>query len=130
AGIDGFTEALRAELWGTGIRISTLYPPPVDTPIYHYARAKLRVLPRPAPPVAHPIQAARAIAHLAQTGERSRFFGWARPLHWLNQLSFAAADLFLHHMAGFDYTDSPAGREVNLDLPTAAIPPTIRAGWI
>jgi NAD(P)-dependent dehydrogenase (short-subunit alcohol dehydrogenase family) len=127
AGIDGFTSTLRAELWGTGVHLSTLYPPTVDTLIYQHARGKLGVVPKPAPPVADPLEAARAIAHLARTGERTRYFGWAGPLALLSALAPGAWDWMLHHGAGFTYSDTPA-RDDNLDHPSE-LPPSIRGGW-
>lgn len=129
AAIDGFTEALRAELWGSGVSFSILYPPTVDTPIYDQSRGKLGVVPKPAPPVADPIEAARAIAHLAETGDRHRYIGWAGPLAALNAVSPAAADWLLHHGQGFTYSDVPAGADDNLDAPSTTVPPAVRAGW-
>jgi NAD(P)-dependent dehydrogenase (short-subunit alcohol dehydrogenase family) len=128
AAIDGFTEALRSELWETGVFFSILYPPTVDTPIYQHARGKLGVVPKPAPPVADPMEAARAIAHLAITGERHRYFGWAGALALLNAVSPAVGDWLLHHGAGFTYSDVPAGED-NVDAPTAEVPPAVRGGW-
>ena len=129
AAIDGFTEALRAELWGTGVSLSILYPPTVDTPIYDQSRGKLGVVPKPAPPVADPVEAARAIAHLAETGERHRYFGWAGPLAALNAVAPAAADWLLHHGQGFTYSGVPADADDNLDSPSGRVPAAIRAGW-
>jgi NAD(P)-dependent dehydrogenase (short-subunit alcohol dehydrogenase family) len=128
AALDGFTSSLRAELWGSGVRLSTLYPPTVDTPIYHQSRGKLGVIPKPAPPIADPVDAARQIAHLARTGERHRFFGWAGPLALLDALAPAAGDWLLHRVEGFTYSDRPAGED-NVDTPAATVPPVTRAGW-
>lgn len=127
AGIDGFTDALRAELWGTGVSLSILYPPTVDTPIYRHGRGKLGVVPKPAPPIADPMQAAREIAELAQSGRRHRFFGWAGPLARLSAVAPAATDWILHHGAGFTYSDIPAGPD-NLDHPSD-LPGVVRGGW-
>jgi NAD(P)-dependent dehydrogenase (short-subunit alcohol dehydrogenase family) len=127
AAIDGFTSALRAELWGTGIRFSILYPPTVDTPIYHESRGKLGVVPKPAAPVADPLQAAREIARLAESGARRRFFGWAGPLAALDALAPPAGDWLLHHVEGFTYTGTPAAGD-NIDSPSS-LPATERAGW-
>ncbi len=128
AGIDGFTSTLRSELWGTGVRLSILYPPTVDTPVYHHGRGKLGVVPKPAPPVADPMEAARAIAHLAETGERHRYFGWAGPLAALNAVSPAVGDWLLHYGQGFTYSDIPAGED-NVDEPSTTVPPSVRVGW-
>lgn len=129
AAIIGFTSALRAELWGSGVHLSILYPPTVDTPIYHSARGKLGVVPKPAPPIADPVAAARAIEQLVRTGEREHYFGWAGPLVTLDALAPAAGDWLLHRVKGFTYSDIPAAPEDNLDSPSGAIPPSERAGW-
>lgn len=127
AAIDGFTETVRAELWGSGVRLSVLYPPTVDTRIYQSGRGKLGVVPKPAPPVADPIDAAREIARLAETGARSAYFGWAGPLAALNAASPALGDWLMHRGEGFTYTDRPAGED-NLDGPLPG-PATVRGGW-
>ncbi len=129
AAIDGFTSTLRAELWGSGVAFSILYPPTVDTPIYHQARGGLGVMPRPAAPVADPLQAARELVRLAETGARHRYFGWAGALATLNTVSPAAGDWLLHRVEGFTYSGVPAAPGDNVDAPTTAVPPAIRAGW-
>lgn len=126
--LDGFTEALRAELWGSGVHFSIVYPQTVDTPIFQQSRGKLGVVPKPAAPMATPLRVARAIARLAQTGERHLYFGWAGPLAKLNALSPAAADWLLHHTQGFTYSDLRAGED-NLYEPSTTVPPTVRGGW-
>jgi NAD(P)-dependent dehydrogenase (short-subunit alcohol dehydrogenase family) len=128
AGIDGFTDALRAEIWGRGVRISVLYPPPVDTPIYQHARGKLGVQPKPTPPISYPAEAARKIAELAETGDREAYFGWARPLALLDRVAPAAADWLLHHGAASTWADRPPEEEDNLYRPSTR-PPTVRGGW-
>lgn len=129
AAVTGFTSALRAELWGSGVRLSIVFPPTVDTPIYHNARGKLGVVPKPAPPVADPIEAAKAIEHLARTGDRYVYFGWAGPLVAIDTVCPAAGDWLLHHLEGFTYSDEPAASEDNIDSPSEGIPPLVRAGW-
>lgn len=129
AAIEGFTSALRAELWGSGVRFSIVYPPTVDTPVYDHARGKLGVVPKPAPPVADPLEAAEAIEYLARTGERHRFFGWSGPLAALNAISPSAGDWLLHRSAGLTYSDIPARPADNLDSPTDQVPAAVRAGW-
>jgi short-subunit dehydrogenase len=131
AAIDGFTSALRAELRGSGVRFSILYPPTVDTPIYDQARGKLGVVPKPAPPIADPADAARAIAHLARTGERFRYFGWAGPLAALDTVSPAAGDWLLHRVAGFTYSDrAPAKMTTSTHPPHTSARRCARAGRI
>lgn len=127
-GIEGFSEAARSELWGTGVRISTLYLPAVDTPIYQHARAKMGTMPKPPPPVADPGRVARAIADLAESGEPHRHFGLFHYLYVApDEVSPAVGDWFLHHTAGFTRSSWMAGPD-NLDRPTGG-PPRARGGW-
>jgi NAD(P)-dependent dehydrogenase (short-subunit alcohol dehydrogenase family) len=127
--IDAFTAAVRAELWGSGVRFSLLYAPTVDTPIYHQARSRLGVTPKPAPPIADPSQAARSIADLARSGARFRYFGWARALVLLNAAAPAVGDWLLHHGRGFTYTGKPSDEDDNLETPSGTVPPRVRGGW-
>jgi NAD(P)-dependent dehydrogenase (short-subunit alcohol dehydrogenase family) len=129
AAIDAFTQSVRAEIWGSGVRLSVLYPPTVDTPIYNQARSRLGVIPKPAPPIADPEEAARAILELAESGTRSRYFGWAGPLVVLDTVAPLVGDWLMHRAGGFTYTDTPADQDDNLDSPSKVVPPTVRSGW-
>ncbi len=126
AGIDGFNGAVRAEFFGRGISISTLYPQTMDTPVFRHARGKLGVVPKPAPPVVDPARGAHALAELAMTGRRSHYLGWAAPLVLLDALAPSAADWLLYHVEGLTYSDIPSTTD-NLDAP--APPYTVRDGW-
>ena len=128
AGIDGFTDALRTELWGTNIHVSTLYPPPVDTPIWEHARGKFGTIPKPAPPVADPDAAARIIGEMAERPRNERTFGALGYFYsGLRKLPSRVADGFLHHTAGFMLSDIPSTTD-NLDQPLNEVPRE-RAGW-
>lgn len=120
AALDGFAESLRAELWGTDIHVSTLYPPSVDTPIYQSARGKFGTRPEPAPPVRRPEWPAKLLVRLAVKPRPKRFFGWFRYLYvGIQELSPTLADWFLHRTAGFTRGDTPAGPD-NLFQPSRA----------
>lgn len=127
-GVVGFTQSVRAELWGTGIEVSLLHLPSVDTPIYHSARSKLGTVPRPAPPIWSPREAARGIAELARTGKPSHSVGW---FHWVHRapdlVSRRLGDWFLHRAGDFSVSDIPANGD-NLEAP-APPPRQIRGGW-
>jgi NAD(P)-dependent dehydrogenase (short-subunit alcohol dehydrogenase family) len=128
AGIDGFTEALRSELWGTDIHVATLYPPMVDTPIYQHARGKFGTIPKPVPPILDPATAAQIIAELAEDPQNERTFGAFGYFYLgLSALPPRFADWFLHHAAGFMLSDIP-DRGDNLDQPSTDVP-RVRAGW-
>ncbi len=128
AGVDGFTQAVRAELWGTGIRISTIYLPPVDTPIYQHARGKWGTIPVPPPPVSLPEDVAEGIAELAENPAVERIFGPFGHLYMgLAKLPGRWGDWFLHHTAAFTVSDIP-DRGDNLDAPPGDTP-RVRGGW-
>jgi NAD(P)-dependent dehydrogenase (short-subunit alcohol dehydrogenase family) len=111
-GIVGFTQSVRAELWGSGIKVSLLYLPSVDTPIYEHARSKFGTMPRPAPPIWQPVDAARAVADLAESGKVTRHVG---TFHWLytapGLISERLGDWFLHRASGFTKTETDAGAD-------------------
>lgn len=128
AGIDGFTQSLRAELWGTDIRVSAIYLPPVDTPIYRHSRGKFGTVPAPPPPVSDPAEVARAIAELAENPQNMRIFGAFGYLYLgLSYLPSRLGDWFLHHTGEFTLSDIP-DRGDNLDQPMDDVP-RVRDGW-
>lgn len=128
-GLSGFNESLRTELWGTDIKVATLYLPSMDTPIYQHARAKFGTRPRPAPPVYDPMRAAEAIAHLAVSPEPRRHIGWFHLLYTApHRISPVLGDWFLHRTRGFTTSDEPAGPD-NLDGHTDHLGSAIRGGW-
>jgi NAD(P)-dependent dehydrogenase (short-subunit alcohol dehydrogenase family) len=126
--IDGFTQSLRTELWGSGVHVSTVYLPAVDTPVYRHARGKLGTVPKPPPPVTDPAVVARAIARLAEHPKRERVLGgFAKFYARLALLPPGLGDWFLRHTADFSRSDLPATRD-NLDHPLDDAP-RARDGW-
>lgn len=129
AGIDGFVDALRAELWGTGVKVAVVYPPTVDTPIYRNARGKFGTVPLPPPPVVTPETAARVYARTAERPRRSRTFGVLG--HTYPKVAKAlpppVTDALLHRLLEYTVSDEPTGPD-NLDAPLAK--PRTRDGWI
>ena len=89
----GFTESLRQELRGTGVRVCLVYPATIDTPIFraagnHTGRA-IRV-PRP---LYDPERVAGAIVECAVRPRAERYVGGSgRALASLRQLSLALYD--------------------------------------
>jgi short-subunit dehydrogenase len=57
----GWSEALRLELYSTGIDVSAVLVPSVATPMFDHAPTMFSLAPRPVPPTYHPDVAARAI---------------------------------------------------------------------
>lgn len=129
AGIDAFCDALRAETWGSGVHISTLYVPPVDTPIYQHARSRFDTKPRPVPPIADPIEAARKIAELAIEPKPEAYMGWFRHVYLnLGLVTPRFADWFLHRTRELARGDLPADGD-NLDRPMTTMKASARGGW-
>jgi NAD(P)-dependent dehydrogenase (short-subunit alcohol dehydrogenase family) len=128
SGIDGFTQALRAELVGTDIAVATMYLPPLDTPIYQHARGKFGTIPKPPPPVYDPITAARAIARLAERPQAELVVGAFSHLYFtLPRLPARVGDRILHHAAALTRTGVPSLGD-NWARPTAERP-SVRGGW-
>ena len=127
-GLDGFTEALRSELCGTDIHVSTLYLPPLDTPIYQHARGKFGTIPKPPPPVYDPMHAARAIERLAERPEPAVVVGAFGHLYLLlPRLPSRLGDWILHHTSSLTRTDIPSLGD-NWDQPMGDTP-RVRGGW-
>ncbi|MHB1132826.1 MAG: SDR family oxidoreductase [Chloroflexota bacterium] len=61
AAVAAFAQSLRQELIGTKIRVTTVLPASIDTPLYQHARCKEGCEPRPVPPFYAPEDVARAI---------------------------------------------------------------------
>lgn len=128
-GIEGFCDAVRSETWGSGVQITTLYLPSVDTPIYQHARTCFATKPKPVPPVADPEEAAKKIAELAVEPKPAAFLGLFRHLYLnLGILTPRFADWFLHHTIGFARGDLPADGD-NIEAPMTWRRPSIRGGW-
>lgn len=76
-GVVGFAESLRSELLaaGSGISISMVQLPALNTPQFDWARNRMEQKPQPAPPIYEPEVAARAIIRAAHSGSRELFVG-------------------------------------------------------
>ncbi|HEX6357625.1 SDR family oxidoreductase [Actinophytocola sp.] len=70
--IEGFTEAVRCELLhdGSGVRITMVHLPAVNTPQFDWALSRLSSKPQPVPPIYQPEVAARAIVRAADRPKR------------------------------------------------------------
>ncbi|MFI7609957.1 SDR family oxidoreductase [Nonomuraea terrae] len=74
--IKGFTESVRTELLAdrSGIDITLVQLPAVNTPQFEWVLSKLRRHPQPVPPIYQPEVAARAIVHAAEHPERKEYW--------------------------------------------------------
>ncbi len=75
--IRGFTDSLRAELIhdGSGIALTAVHLPAINTPQFDWARTRQARLPRPVAPVYEPEVAARAIVRAAVAPAREYWLG-------------------------------------------------------
>ncbi|HEX6959122.1 MAG TPA: SDR family oxidoreductase [Ferrovibrio sp.] len=76
--IRGFTGSLRTELLreGSGVKLTIVELPAVNTPQFDWARTHLPRRPRPVPPVVQPEAVAEAIFHAANRPCREYWVGW------------------------------------------------------
>lgn len=74
-GLRGFTEALRSELVHerSGVYLTMVHPPSVNTPFYSHAGSVMDETPRPPPPIYQPEMLGEAI-YLAGTRKRREWF--------------------------------------------------------
>ena len=123
--IKGFTESLRTELLheGSGIHLTMVQMPALNTPQFEIGRVKLDRHPQPVPPIYEPEVAARAIVWASEHRRRETYVGGPTvKTIWGNKLAPALADLYLARN-GFSaqLTEEPlnGGREGNLFAPVA-----------
>lgn len=77
--VRGFTDALRTELIHdglTGVRLTMVQLPAVNTPQFDWARNRMPHRPQPVPPIFQPEPIAEAILHAAETCPRELWLGW------------------------------------------------------
>jgi short-subunit dehydrogenase len=74
--IQGFNEALRCELLHerSGVHVTMVQLPAVNTPQFSWVRAKLPKRPQPVPPIYQPEVAARAVVHAADHPTRREYW--------------------------------------------------------
>jgi NAD(P)-dependent dehydrogenase (short-subunit alcohol dehydrogenase family) len=96
--IRGFTDALRTELLheGSGIRVTMVQLPGLNTPQFTWVRTTLKRQPRPVPPVFQPEVAGDAIVHASEHPRRELWLGAMTALVIAgNKLAPALADRYL-----------------------------------
>jgi NAD(P)-dependent dehydrogenase (short-subunit alcohol dehydrogenase family) len=97
--INGFTSALRCELLHdrSGVHVTVVQLPAVNTPQFSWVRTKLRGHPQPVPPIYQPEVAARAIMFAADHPRRKQYWVGASTAATLiaNKLAPAVLDRYL-----------------------------------
>jgi NADP-dependent 3-hydroxy acid dehydrogenase YdfG len=122
----GFSDALRTELIHdkSGVRVSMVHLPAVNTPQFTWVRSRLPRAMQPLPPVYQPEVAARAILFVAEHPRREMFVGWQTVLGvWGQRLAPGLMDRYLATRAWEgQLSDDPArpGTPDNLDDTVAA----------
>ena len=121
--IRGFTDSLRCELLhdGSGIQLTAVHLPAINTPQFDWSRTHRRQAPRPVAPVYSPQAAARAVVKAALHPQREVWLGKNTPLMILaDMLAPALLDRYLAREAvsgqDADFPVSPQ-REDNLFTP-------------
>jgi short-subunit dehydrogenase len=76
--VQGFTEALRCELWhdGSNVRVTTVQMPALNTPQFSWVKSRLPNKPQPVPPIFQPEVAAQAILWAAHHNRPEMYVGW------------------------------------------------------
>jgi NAD(P)-dependent dehydrogenase (short-subunit alcohol dehydrogenase family) len=74
--VNGFTESLRCELMhdNSGVRVTVVQMPAVNTPQFSWVRSKLPRHPQPVPPIYQPEVAARGVVYAADHPGRKEYF--------------------------------------------------------
>jgi NAD(P)-dependent dehydrogenase (short-subunit alcohol dehydrogenase family) len=129
AAIRGFTDSLRSELHHarSGVAVTMLQLPAVNTPQAEVVRNRLDGHPRPVPPLYQPEVIARAAVHAALHPRREMWLGWNTVKAILGQLFIPGPlDRYLAKKAweAQTTTELPAGHpsrhhQDNLDRPLA-----------
>jgi NAD(P)-dependent dehydrogenase (short-subunit alcohol dehydrogenase family) len=96
--LQGFLESLRAELVhdGSGVHVTMVQLPALNTPQFTWARTKLPRKPQPVPPIFQPEVAAEAIVWAARHRRREVYVGWPTVRTVLgNRVAAGLGDVFL-----------------------------------
>jgi short-subunit dehydrogenase len=129
AAIRGFTDSLRSELIRerSGIRLTMVQLPAVNTPQFEVVRSRLPDHPQPVPPIYQPEVIARAVLRLVRTPKRELWIGWSTTKAIVGQkLIPGVLDRWLAKRAWESQTTAllPAGHPIqhsadNVDAPIA-----------
>jgi NADP-dependent 3-hydroxy acid dehydrogenase YdfG len=110
AAIRGFTDSLRSELYRerSGIAVSMLQLPAVNTPQFEVVRNRLDGHPQPVPPIYQPEVIARVVVRAATRPRREIWIGWSTTKAILGQRVIAGLlDKYLAKRAWEAQTTNP-----------------------
>jgi short-subunit dehydrogenase len=71
--LTGFSDALRQELYGTGVDVSVVMPNSTDTPLFHYSANYTGRVIKPMEPVSTAAEVANVFIRVAETKERESY---------------------------------------------------------
>ena len=123
AAMRGFTDSLRTELMHdrSGVRVSMVHLPAVNTPQFEVVRTRLPNHPQPVPPIYQPETIARAVLHVALHPQRELWVaGSTFKAIWANAWAPGLADRYL---ARTGYRSQQADRPVEPGRPDNVFAP-------
>jgi hypothetical protein len=114
--INGFTSALRCELLHehSGVRVTVVQMPAVNTPQFSWVRSKLPRHPQPVPPIYQPEVAARGVLYAADHPGRKQYWVGASTAATLIANKFAPA-LLDRYLARTGYDAQQTGEQEGQD---------------
>jgi short chain dehydrogenase len=122
--INGFTSSLRCELLHerSGVRVTVVQMPAVNTPQFSWVRSKLPRHPQPVPPIYQPEVAARAVLYAADHPARKQYWVGASTVATIaaNKVIPALLDRYL---ARTGYDSQQTGQEVGPGRPDNLLRP-------
>jgi short-subunit dehydrogenase len=127
--VRGFADAVRSELLqeGSRVRITTVFPPAVNTPYFRHAASHLDRPPRPAKPVYQPEVVAEAIFRAALSPRREVEVSTTTVLFALaNRVSPALMDRAIRRL-GYDGQTAGGGHPAALTRDPTLFEPSARA---
>ncbi len=124
AAVRGFTDGIRAELVHdrSGVRVTIVFPPAVNTPFFSHAPTYMRKPPRPAKPVYQPDIIAAAILRAATNPPREMRVGAITTLFDIgNRLVPALVDRAIGRL-GYEGQETDNPEAARLHAPTLFVP--------
>ncbi len=122
--INGFTSSLRCELLHehSGVRVTVVQMPAVNTPQFSWVRSKLPRHPQPVPPIYQPEVAARGVLYAADHPGRKEYWVGASTVATIVANKFVPA-LLDRYLARTGYDSQQTGQEVRPARPDNLLQP-------
>ncbi len=116
--VNGFTSSVRTELMHhkSGIRITVVQMPAVNTPQFSWVLSRLGRHPQPVPPIYQPEVAARAVVHAAAHPRRKQYYVGGTTVATVVAEKFASG-LLDRYLARTGYDSQQTDEPVDADRP-------------